>query len=447
MRCGIMPAVYKTLRNEYAGVSIVELAKNFGGTPVFVYDADVIKKRCEALKAFGTVRFAQKACPNLAILKLVREQGVKVDAVSAGEILRALTVGYDPKDIAYTADIFDRDALELVADRAFGCVVNVGSIDMISQLANRLGERAKGFKLTLRVNPGFGHGHSKQTNTGGPLSKHGIWWESVQEALDAAELYGMVVNGLHMHIGSGSDFEHLANVSGAMEKLALKVGPQIETISCGGGIPTPYRTGAEYFDVPRYTRIWRDTIERIENAFGHKVELETEPGRYIVADSACLITEIRAVKRQASNLFYLVDAGFTHLARPMLYGSYHPIAIAYNPENGIPEETEEREVVVAGPLCESGDVFTQETETIRELDPTTGKEEEVEGGKIVVKRRLPAARVGDYLLLDVAGAYGAAMSSNYNSKFLAPEVLVENGAARLVRSRQTFEHMIANEIF
>lgn len=422
-------AEYKTLRTEIGGVSLEKLANEFGGTPAFVYDAATIKSRCASLKDFGVVRFAQKSCPNLAILKLIRSCGVQVDAVSAGEILRALAVGYKPEEIAYTADIFDDDALELVAGQAFGCVVNVGSPDMIAQLAEKLGERAKDFELTIRINPGFGHGHSTKTNTGGPLSKHGIWYEQLDACVDEAKRLGMIVTGLHMHIGSGSDFEHLSQVSGAMERFAKQVGPQIKTISCGGGIPTPYHTGEEHFDVAKYTEIWHKTVANLEAEFGHKVTLETEPGRYLVAESAYLLTKIRAVKKQQDTIYYLVDAGFTHLARPMMYGSYHPISIGYAQANGPRETTEEQDVVVGGPLCESGDVFTQE-----------------EGG-YVVTRKLPKALVGDYLVLEVAGAYGAAMSSNYNSKFLAPEILVEDGAARLVRRKQSFEHLIANEIF
>ncbi|MBQ9813988.1 MAG: diaminopimelate decarboxylase [Thermoguttaceae bacterium] len=424
-----MAAEYQSIRKEIAGVPVEKLATEFGGTPLFVYDADVIKARCASLREFGTVRFAQKSCPNLAILKLIKEQGVKVDAVSAGEILRALAVGYKPEEIAYTADIFDDDALELVTGKAFGCVVNVGSPDMIYQLGLALGDRADGFELTMRVNPGFGHGHSKKTNTGGPLSKHGVWFSQIHQCVQTAEHFGMDITGLHMHIGSGSDFEHLAQVCEMMECVATAIGSRIKSISCGGGLPTPYHTGEEYFDVARYTKLWHKSIASLEASFGHKIELETEPGRYLVADSCSLVTKIQAIKKQEENVFYLVDAGFTHLPRPMLYGSYHPISIAYNPVNGGPTKQGTQEVIVGGPLCESGDVFTQE-----------------EGG-VVVRRELPFANVGDYLILEVAGAYCSAMASNYNSKFLAPEVLIEGGVPRLVRKKQSFEHLIANEIF
>lgn len=420
---------FKTLRTEIAGVPVSTLATEFGGTPLFVYDAASIRRRVADLTPFGTVRYAQKACSNIAILKLIRSCGARIDAVSAAEILRALTAGYRPEEIAYTADIFDADALDLVVGDASGCVVNVGSPDMIYQLGCRLGDAAQGRELTMRVNPGFGHGHSAKTNTGGELSKHGIWYTQIHRCVETAEHFGMNVTGLHMHIGSGSDFEHLSHVCRAISVVATALGSRIKTISCGGGLPIPYRSGEEYVDIPKFGAIWRETISELEKAFGHKIEFEIEPGRYLVAESGSLIAEIRAIKKQADNVFYLVDAGFTHLIRPTLYGSYHPISIARNEKNGAPVSEAELDAIVGGPLCESGDVFTQR-----------------EGG-FVETRRLPSASVGDYLILEVAGAYGASMSSNYNSKYLAPEVLIENGVPRLIRRKQSFERLIANEIF
>ena len=421
-------ANYPLERTEIAGVPVTRLATEFGGTPIYAYDAAKIAERYADLKDFGVVRFAQKSCSNLAIVTLLRRLGAKVDAVSAGEIQRALAAGYMPSEIAYTADIFDADALDLVVGDAWGCVVNVGSPDMIYQLGTRLGDRARGFELTLRVNPGFGHGHSRKTNTGGELSKHGFWYGQIHDCVQTAEHFGMNVTGLHMHIGSGSDFEHLQTVCDAMESIGLAIGSRIKTVSCGGGLPIPYCSGEEFIDLSQFTSLWHATIKRLETAYGHPVELEIEPGRYLVAESGYLIAQIRSIKKQADTLFYLVDAGFTHLVRPMAYGSYHPISLARNPENAsIPSG--EVDAVVGGPLCESGDVFTQK-----------------EGG-YVVTRRLPSANVGDYLVIEVAGAYGAAMASNYNSKFLAPEVLIESGVPRLIRKKQSFEHLIANELF
>ncbi len=403
-----------------------ELAQQFG-TPTYVYDAAKIAERIDDLKAFDVVRYAQKACSNLAILDLVRRQGVLVDAVSGGEIRRALAAGYKPigenpqapPPIVYTADIFDDEALSLVVEKNIHA--NCGSPDMIDQL----GQVAPGRHITLRINPGFGHGHSQKTNTGGEQSKHGIWHGDVTDCLRRADASGLGISGLHMHIGSGTDLEHLRHVCQAMEKTAREVGRSLTVISAGGGLPVPYREEDSYVDIAAYFKLWDEVRRRLEDAFGHKVWLEIEPGRYLVAESGFLITQIRAIKRMGNNTFYLLDAGFNNLARPILYGAYHPMSIV--PKSGSGAERPLHDVVVGGPLCESGDIFTQRD------------------GGFVCTRQLPAAKIGEYLVIEVAGAYGFVMSSNYNSKYLSAEVLLHQGHAHLVRSRQTFDDLIRNE--
>ncbi len=416
------PVKFPPVRDKIAGVDVRTLAESFG-TPTYVYDAAKIIERIEDLRAFDHIRYAQKACSNIAILDLARRHGVLVDAVSAGEIRRALAAGYtakgNPPPIVYTADIFDDEALKLVAD--LGLHVNCGSPDMLDQLA----ERAPGHRITLRINPGFGHGHSQKTNTGGEQSKHGIWHEQLADCLRRADAGGLEVAGLHMHIGSGTDLEHLRHVCDAMEKAALETGRSITTISAGGGLPVPYRESQTYVDLPAYFELWNAVRQRLEKAFGHEVSLEIEPGRYLVAEAGYLITEIRAVKQMGANTFYLVDAGFNNLARPILYGAYHPMSIAARSGSAAGRPT--HDVVVGGPLCESGDIFTQE-----------------EGG-FVCARPLPVADVGDYLVIEVAGAYGFVMGSNYNSKPLAAEVLIAASGPELIRSRQTFDDLIHGE--
>lgn len=410
--------------NQIAGQSIPQLAQEFG-TPVYVYDAAVIVKRIRELAAFDVVRYAQKACSNLAILDLVRRHGVLVDAVSAGEIRRALAAGYKPSggehpEIMFTADIFDAEALDLVVEHKI--TVNCGSPDMIDQL----GARAPGREVTLRINPGFGHGHSQKTNTGGEGSKHGIWLTQIPNCIERAARANIKITGLHMHIGSGTDMQHLSSVCQAMEQAAMEVGPSLHTISAGGGLPTPYRQGEQRVDVGAYFTLWDATRQRLAKAFGHPLSLELEPGRYLVAESGSLIAEIRAVKQMGSKTYYLVDAGFNNLARPILYGAYHPIAIC--PRDGSPASPDLQPVVVGGPLCESGDIFTQEA------------------GGFVSTRDLPLASVGDYLVIGCAGAYSFVMGGNYNSKPLAAEVLIDDGKAHLVRKRQTFDDLIAGEM-
>ena len=215
-----MPTVgpFVTVRQEIAGVKVAELARRFG-TPTYVYDAAKIVERIHDLRKFDVIRYAQKACSNLAILALARKHGVLVDAVSAGEIQRAIAAGYptrgEPHPVVYTADIFDREALERVV--ALGLPVNDGSPDMLDQLA----EHAPGANVTLRINPGFGHGHSQKTNTGGEQSKHGIWHEQLTDCLQRCARHGLAIPGVHMHIRSGTDLAHLAPVSGSLEHGSL----------------------------------------------------------------------------------------------------------------------------------------------------------------------------------------------------------------------------------
>ncbi|MEZ6093089.1 MAG: diaminopimelate decarboxylase [Pirellulaceae bacterium] len=411
---------WNTRIKEIGGVDVRELVRRYG-TPTYVYDASVIRRQMQKLSRFDAVRYAQKANSNLSILRLIKEQGGVVDAVSLGEIKRALTAGFsltgEPPEIVYTADIFDRPTLQFVAENEVHC--NLGSPDMIEQYGQVCPDRS----ITLRINPGFGHGHSQKTNTGGPSSKHGIWHESLDECLALAKRYRLSVSGLHMHIGSGTDFEHLAQVVDAMETLAQRVGPSLSSISAGGGLPTPYRDGDSELDVDRYFDLWDAMRNRLADTFGHAVSLELEPGRYPVAESGFLLTEIRAIKEMGENLFYLVDAGFNNLARPILYGAFHPMAVCAVS----PASSANVNVVVGGPLCESGDIFTQ-----------------TDGG-VVQKRVLPKAQVGDILVIGCAGAYGFVMSSNYNSKPLAAEVLVDEGNERLIRRRQTEEEIFQLE--
>ena len=410
------------IRTNIADIPVAELAQRFS-TPTFVYDAAVILQRLDELGQFDYVRYAQKACSNLAVVDLIRRGGALVDAVSAAEIRRALAAGYategEPPPIVFTADVFDHEALELCVQRDVH--VNCGSPDMIDQL----GRRAPGRSVTLRINPGFGHGHSRKTNTGGKQSKHGIWHEQVADCLAQAKNYDLTVSGLHMHIGSGTDLEHLSQVCRAMETVAETVGSSVTSISVGGGLPVVYQEGDGYVDLQQYYRLCDDMRRRLQEKFGQAIRLEIEPGRFLVAESGYLITEIRAVKQQADNTFYLVDAGFNNLARPILYGAYHPMSIV--PADGNTDRPR-RDVIVGGPLCESGDIFTQE-----------------EGG-FVVTRRMPEASLGEFLVIECAGAYCAVMGSNYNSKPQAAEVLIRDGRARLIRRRQTFEDMVRNEI-
>ena len=389
------------------------------GTPLWVYDAAVIRQKIADLRAFDIIRYAQKACSNTHILRLMRGEGVKVDAVSMGEVQRALQAGYVSDEIVFTADVMDRATLDYLV--AQNITVNAGSIDMLTQL----GEKHAGHNVWIRINPGFGHGHSHKTNTGGDTSKHGIWYGDATKAMAIIKTYHLNLVGVHMHIGSGVDYAHLAQVCDAMVDFITREKIDVPAISAGGGLSIPYRAGDDAVDALHYYTLWDNARKRIENLLGHKVALEIEPGRYLVAESGTLITEVRAVKDMGARHYVLVDAGFTELVRPAMYGSYHEMTV-FTPD-GDKRGGTLQPTVVAGPLCESGDVFTQE-----------------EGGGLLM-RDLPPAQVGDYLVIGHTGAYGASMSSNYNSRPYCPEVLIDGDDVRLIRRRQTMAELLALE--
>lgn len=415
--------------NPFTPQTLATLAQTHG-TPLWVYDASTIERQVAALRPFDVIRFAQKANSNIHILRLMKRLGVQVDSVSLGEIERALAAGFTPglhnghAEIVFTADLLDRSTLPRVAE--LGVPVNCGSIDMLDQL----GAASPGHPVWLRINPGFGHGHSNKTNTGGEHSKHGIWHTDLPLALARVRANGLTLIGLHMHIGSGVDYSHLQAVCGAMVALVEVVkaqGMDVQAISAGGGLSIPYRAEDAPIDPAHYFSLWDAARKQIAALLAHPVTLEIEPGRYLVAESGVLVSEVRATKQMGANPFVLVDAGFNDLMRPSMYGSFHGMALIH--ADGTPASGALQDTVVGGPLCESGDVFTQG-----------------EGG-VVQKRPLPVAQVGDLLVLQDAGAYGASMSSNYNTRPLAAEVLLESGLPRLIRRKQTVAELLALEAF
>ncbi|MGO2511375.1 diaminopimelate decarboxylase [Marinomonas polaris] len=406
--------------------TLIEITQQFG-TPAWVYDAATIRQQIRQLREFDVIRFAQKACSNTHILRLMREEGVMVDAVSAGEIERSLAAGYsnsdNPESIVFTADVIDREMLALVIQHDIP--VNIGSMDML----HRIAEVAPHHPVWIRVNPGFGHGHSEKTNTGGPNSKHGISLEDLPQTVALIQQYGLDLIGIHMHIGSGSDFEHLSQACQAMVEVVKLANVDIRAISTGGGLPAPYTENDAELDTDSFFRLWDEARKEIENHLGHVIKLEVEPGRFLVANAGVLVAEIHCLKSTQQHNFILVDAGFNDLLRPSMYGSYHKIEVIHQATNQRQASPlfDPLEYAVAGPLCESGDVFTQDA------------------NGVICHQTLDNPKVGDLLVFNDVGAYGASMSSNYNSRTLAPEVMIDEGQCRLIRKRQNISDLLALE--
>ncbi|QIQ42009.1 MAG: diaminopimelate decarboxylase [Buchnera aphidicola (Microlophium carnosum)] len=411
-----MPTPLNNTENNLNIKTIKDLIRKYQ-PPFWVYDSEIIYKKIKLLEKFDVIRFAQKSCSNIHILRMMKNKNIKIDAVSLGEIERALSSGFAPNtnEIVFTADILDQETLFKVVDCKIP--VNAGSLDMLTQL----GKISPGHHVWLRINPRFGYGHSKKTNTGGENSKHGLWEPEL--AIPIIKKYKLKLIGLHMHIGSGVNYSHLKKVCESMTKYVFQLNQKISSISVGGGLPIPYKFNDEPIDIKKYFMLWNIARNKISEFLKEKIQLEIEPGRFLVAESGILISRVWATKKMGNNNFVLVDVGFNDLMRPTMYGSYHHISIVAG-DDRIIDEKETTNTVVAGPLCESGDIFTQK-----------------EGGT-VQSRKLPIIKIGDYLIFHDTGAYGSTMSSNYNTRPLIPEILLKNNNSIVIRRRQTIEDIL-----
>ena len=404
------------------------------GTPFWLYEASVLRQRIADVKFMTATpglqaRFAMKACPATKVLKEMLRAGIWIDAVSGNEALRALHAGFpkgnQPPKVCFTADVFRDNSLEVVLRNRL--LPNIGSPGMLEQLASA-GYRGP---ISIRVNPGFGHGHVNACDTGGPSSKHGVWFEDLLATCRAAERKGMRLVMLHAHIGSGPKFaelhRNLERLSNDFAALLPRL-PHVEAVSLGGGIPHNYRERHKQIPLAPLQQLFARSHARITEAVRRPMRLEIEPGRYYVASACALVTQVHDVKSTRANrkgkghTFAMVDAGFVDLIRPAMYGSYHEIEI-------VGRQGRREPIALAGPLCESGDVFTR-----------GGGDEQIE------PRMLPRPRRGDLVLLRDAGAYGYTMSSNYNSLGRAPQVWVEpNGKAELISRRETLKDVLKAE--
>jgi diaminopimelate decarboxylase len=420
---------------SFRGVDLSWLAERVG-TPFYLYDSNTLSNRLDAINSITAsrqlqARYAMKACSVRRVLEVVREAGLWIDAVSGNEILRAQAAGYNLDascpEVMLTTDVFRDNAVDVICK--YGVLPNIGSPAMLNQLV-KAGYQGP---IALRLNPGFGHGHVESCDTGGPSSKHGLWYEQAPDIAQQALHYGLPTVLLHAHVGSGpTPEEFIDNMQALVQFFAQRLSayPNLEAINLGGGIPYPYRLATSEVDLQQFGTMLRQSQIELSCQYGRDLRLEIEPGRYVIAQSGCLISRVTDIKRTADNakgrghVFVMLDAGFCDLARPAMYGAYHHITVWQSTL----EQTAER-VVMAGPLCESGDVFTRDSEEF--LQPRT----------------LPRVQIGDLVIIHDAGAYGTSMSSNYNSIGRAPQIWWENDRPYLISRRETFEDLVRTECF
>lgn len=402
------------------------IRRNFG-TPVFVYDQRALEHQARLVldfpNAFGlTARFALKACPTGAVIKVLTKAGLHIDASSGHEADRAMRAGVPPERIKITAQQAPDD-LKALVER--GVLFNACSIAQI----HAYGALFPGRPLSIRVNPGLGSGHNNRTNVGGPSASFGIWHEHVDAALAAARQCNLTVNRLHTHIGSGCDPEVWKRVALMALEICSRV-PDATVLSLGGGYKVGRVAGEETADLQKIGLPIVKAFRSFEARHGRKLHLEVEPGTYLVANAGALVaTAIDVVDTgKGGYRFIKLDAGMSEILRPSMYGAQHPIEVV--PAN--PEERGRAEYVVVGHCCESGDVLT----------PAPGNPEGLQ------RRSLMETRIGDAVVIGGAGAYCSSMAAkNYNSFPEAAEVMISrDGSVELIRKRQALDQVVQNEL-
>jgi len=384
------------------GINAEELVQQYG-SPLYVYDGAIIRRQYRVLRnaiSYPDTRFfyACKANPNLELLKILRQEGCGLEAVSYNEVLAGLGAGFAPEDIIFTCSFITKDELEAVIKA--GAAVNIDSLTQLKWF----GEINPGGKVSLRINQGIGAGHHEHTITGGPDSKFGIDITQLDEAKRIAAEHNVRIVGLHQHIGS-----HILDPEIFMLAIRtlLKTARQfdgLEFLDFGGGFGVAYKETDKPLDLPRLGAMITKEVEEFTKEYGH-IQIRFEPGRFLVVECGVLLATVTDIKETPYHTFVGVNTGFNHLIRPMMYGSYHQIvnASCVTSENI-------KKVWVVGNICESGDIFTRD-------------------------RELPEAKPGDTIAILGAGAYGRAMSFPYNGRKQPQEVLVESGIARPISER------------
>jgi diaminopimelate decarboxylase len=399
------------------GVDLAVIAREIG-TPVYVYSSATLERHYRVFKeAVGEkshVFYAVKANGNLGVLMTLAKLGAGADTVSEGEIRKALAAGIPPERIVFSG--VGKSAQELAFAVEAGIYqINVeseGELEALSAIAAASGKRQA---IVLRVNPEIGAGGHAKITTGGAANKFGVSWSEAERLyVRAANMAGVSIKGLAVHIGSQIfDFAALeaafTRMRGLIENLKAQ-GLPATRLDLGGGVGVPYEIGYPFEygtdSLQNYGRTVRDVTKGLD------IELGFEPGRVIAGNAGLLLTKVLYLNERADRSFLVVDAAMNDLVRPAMYEAHHEIWPVKKPDSGAT-----RAYDVVGPICESSDTFATE-------------------------RVLPQLKAGDLIAIMTAGAYGASMSSTYNQRLLVPEVLVKERDFAVTRPRQTFEELL-----
>jgi len=402
--------------NFYMGTDPYDLVRKYG-SPLYVYNENILRERCREMKKLCAdpdfkVYFSIKANSNPSLLKIIRSEGIYADAVSRGEIFILLHSGYAPDEIFFVANNVSEDEIKYALDNGIMC-----SADSLSML-EKIGKIRPGTDVAVRFDPGVGLGHHKKVMTAGDGSKFGINPADIGAVKELLKKYELKLAGINQHLGSLflESGEYIKGVESLLS-VAEKFLETLEFIDLGGGFGIPYRkqAGEKRLDLNALGKRLDAIFDSFNKKCGKKIKFRIEPGRYIPAECALILGEVRSVKYNGPDKFAGTDIGMNVLMRPALYDSHHDIEV-YRESNMISDKFEE--ISVVGNICESTDFIAH-------------------------NRLLPEIFDGDLIAVLDAGAYGYSMCSSYNSRPRPAEVLIRaDGNVELIRGRESYERFI-----
>jgi diaminopimelate decarboxylase len=402
-------------RNQFVidGVPVTKIVEKYG-SPLYIYDSSkMVSQYKRMMNAFKTTRvkinYAAKALTNLNILKIFREMGSGLDAVSIQEVKLGLKAGFDPQDIIYTPNCVSIEEIEEVTK--LGVKINIDNISILEQFGHKYGSRVP---VCIRINPHIMAGGNQKISTGHIDSKFGISIYQTPHVKRVVETNNMRVEGLHMH--TGSDILDVDVFLRGAEIIldAAREFTDLDYIDFGSGFKVAYKPDDIETDIEALGTHLSKRFNEFCKEYGKDLTLYFEPGKYLVSEAGYFVARTNVIKQTTSTVFAGLDTGMNHFIRPMFYDAYHEVINISKPAG------KTRIYTVVGYICET-DTFGW-------------------------NRKITEITEGDYLMFKNAGAYCYAMASNYNSRYRPAEVLIHKGADLLIRKREDFDDLTRNII-
>jgi diaminopimelate decarboxylase len=384
------------------------------GTPLYVYHAEKIANQYQNLRSHFSEKntrffYACKALTNIHILEVVKRAGCNVDCSSINEAKLALHVGFAPQNVLYTSNSVSFE--EICEAISLGINVNIDSLSNLEKFGAKFGNS---YPVGVRVRPNIMAGGNLKISTGHDKSKFGIPVTQLAELKAIQEQYNINIATLHIHTGSEIKDVSVFIQSADVFDTLLDQFPTVNVLDFGGGFKVPYKPDEKGTDIALLGAEVNKAMERLSAKYGRNLIAWFEPGKYMVSECGYFIAKVNVLKKSGDIEFAGIDTGLNHLIRPMFYDSYHHIDNISNP-NGA-----QKPYAVVGNICET-DTFAWD-------------------------RSIPEITEGDFLVFFNAGAYGYEMASNYNARYKPAQVLYENGVAKLISRRDTFEDLLSLQV-